>query len=98
MADTRSVCKEFKLDTKLSCDILYADDIAIISTVFEKLQLSTEELQATCRIWGMTINLSKFKFITLSDKRFVLESEKLETVGDFCFLGSVVPSTQRYVN
>ena len=42
MADLKSFCKEFKLDTKLSSDITHADDTTIMPTVFEKLQLSTK--------------------------------------------------------
>ena len=34
-------------------DIRYANDTAIMSIVFEKLQLSTEELQAACKKWGI---------------------------------------------
>ena len=44
MADQKSLCKEFKLDINLSFDIRYADDTTIMSTVFDKLQLSNEEL------------------------------------------------------
>ena len=68
MADMKSLCKEFKLDTNLSFDIIYADDTAIMSTVFEKLQLSSEELQAACRKWDMKTNFSKCKVITSSEK------------------------------
>ena len=63
LADLKSLCKEFKLDTNLSFDIRYANDTTIMSNVFEKLQLSTEELQAACRKWGMKINFSKCKVI-----------------------------------
>ena len=37
MADLKSLCKEFKLNTNLSFDIRYADDTTIMSTVLEKL-------------------------------------------------------------
>ena len=57
MADLKSLCKKFKLYTNLSFDIRYADlyDTTIMS-VFEKLQPSTEEIQAACRKWGMKLN------------------------------------------
>ena len=83
MADMKSLCKEFKLDTYLSFDIRHADDTTIMFTVFEKLQLSTEE-QAACKTWSMKINFSKCKVITSSKKRIVLEGEELETVEEFC--------------
>ena len=66
MVDLKTLCKQFKLDTNLS--IRYADDATNVFTVFEKLQLSTEELQAACRKWGMKINFSKCKVITSSEK------------------------------
>ena len=53
------------------------DDVTIMSTVFEKLQLSTEELQAACRKWGMEINFSKCKVITPSDKYITVEGEEM---------------------
>ena len=61
-------------------DIRYADDTTIMSIVFDKLQLSTEEFQATFRKWGMKINFSKCKVIITSNKRIVLEGEELQTV------------------
>ena len=64
----------------------------IMSTVFEKLQLSTEELPTVCRKWGIKINLSKYKVITSPDKLIATESDELKTAGDFCFLGSTVLS------
>ena len=76
MADLKSFCKELKPDTNL--DVRYADDTTISSTVFEKLQLTTEELQAVYRKWGVNIN---FKVTTSFVKRITLEGEELETVG-----------------
>ncbi|KAI0214313.1 Sodium channel protein type 1 subunit alpha [Lamellibrachia satsuma] len=54
---------------------LYAYDTTIMSTVFEKLQRSTEELQAACRKMGLKVNFSKRKIITSSEKRITLEEE-----------------------
>ena len=97
-ADLKTACKEFKLNTILSFGIIYADDTTIMFMVFEKLQLSTEELQAACRKWGIKINFSKCKVITSSEKRFILQGEELEAVGKFCFLDSITPSKERYVS
>ena len=69
-----------------------------MSTAFEKLQLSIEELQAAYRKEGITINFSKCKVITSSEKRITLEGEEIETVGEFCFMGSIVSSTEGYVS
>ena len=51
MVDLKSLCKEFKLNTK--CDILYADGTILMSTAFEKLQLSTEELKVEHQLLQM---------------------------------------------
>jgi hypothetical protein len=37
-------------------NIRYADDTTLLGMVFEKLQLSTDELERACAKWGMKIN------------------------------------------
>ena len=76
MADLKSLCKESKLDIKLIFDIRYADDTTIMSTVFDKPQLSTEELQAASvgNMVQKSIN-KKSKVITSSEKRIVPERD-----------------------
>ena len=37
------------------CYIIYADDTTLILAVFEKLQLSTLELEQDCQKWGLKI-------------------------------------------
>ena len=76
MVDLTSTREKLKLDTNLSFDIRYSDDTTIMSTVFEKLQVSTEELQAACRKWGIKINFSKCKVITSSEKHITVEGEE----------------------
>ena len=45
LADLKILYNEFKLETLLNFDIRYARTTALMSTVFDKPQLSTEELQ-----------------------------------------------------
>ena len=47
MADVKNLSQKFRLDTYLSFDIRYADDITM-HMVFEKLQLTNEDLQFAC--------------------------------------------------
>ena len=68
MTYMKILCKEIKLDTNLSFNIGYADDITIVFNVLEKLQISTEELRAASKKRGMKINFSKCKIITSSEK------------------------------
>ena len=42
-----------------SMDVRYADDTTLLSAMFEKLQLSTTELEVACARWGMRINVDK---------------------------------------
>jgi len=45
----------------MSSELRYANDTTLITTVFEKLKLSTTELETACVKWGMKINTSKCK-------------------------------------
>jgi len=54
----------FILKNDLSADIRYADHSTLLSTIFEKLQLSTKELENACRQWGMKIRIQKFRETT----------------------------------
>ena len=46
----------------------------------------------------MKIIFSKCKVVTSLDKCITLEGKERENVGEFCFLGSIVPSTERNVS
>ena len=76
MADLKSLCEEFKLNTNLSFDIRYADDTTIMSTMLEKLQLSTEELQAARRKLGTKIKNLKNSRLWESLGRIVPSTER----------------------
>jgi hypothetical protein len=43
--------KQLHLDKDLSCEIRYADDTTLLSVIFEKLPLLTNELEKACTIW-----------------------------------------------
>ena len=81
------------LDNHLCIDIRYADDTTLIAAVFEKLQLSTDQLQQACLKYGMKINAGKCKAISINQRPIKVDGNDVETVNDFIFLGSNVPST-----
>ena len=60
--------------------------------VFEKLQISTNELEKACSRWGMTINPSKCKIMSQDERHITLNDAIIDKVDDFVFLGSNVPS------
>ncbi|XP_066925921.1 uncharacterized protein [Clytia hemisphaerica] len=45
------------LNNGLCIDVRYADDTTLIASVYEKLQLSTNQLQDACLKYGMKINM-----------------------------------------
>ena len=48
MAELKSLRDELHLDEQLSTDCRYADDTTLIAAIFEKLKLSTHELEKAC--------------------------------------------------
>ena len=48
MAELKSLRDELHLDEKLSTDCRYADDTTVTTAIFEKLKLSTHELEKAC--------------------------------------------------
>ena len=61
--------------------------------MFEKLQLSTTELEVACARWGMRINVDKCKVLSENDGQVYIAGAAVEKVNNFVFLGSVVPGT-----
>ena len=73
-------------------NIRYADDTTLMDLVFEKLEISTNELEKACSRWGMKINPSKFKIMSQDKRHITLNDAIINKVDDFVFLGSNVPS------
>ena len=51
MKVVKSLNHDFQLNENMSVDIRYADVTTLIPAVFEKLQLSTLELEQACQKW-----------------------------------------------
>ena len=81
-------------DEHMSFDIRYADDTTLVALVFDRLELSTAELQRACTKWGMKINATKTKVMTSENNILELDGEELDVVNDFRFLGSIVPGSE----
>ena len=75
-------------------NIRYADDTTLMELVFEKLQLSTNEMEKACKRWGMKINPTKCKIMTNDPRDIILNNVPVDKVDDFVFLGSSVPSVE----
>ena len=77
----------------ISVDVRYADDTTLLAAVFEKLKLSTSQLEQACKKWGMKINGAKCKILSPLKDTIKIDNEEVEHVEEFVFLGSVVPDT-----
>ena len=92
MKGVKSLNRDFQLNENMSVDIRYADDTTLISAVFEKLQLSTLELEQACQKWGLKINPLKCAIITPdSNAEIEIDNNVVPKVSKFKFLGSLVP-------
>ena len=91
--ELKSLDENFKLSEEMSTELRYADDTTLIAAIFEKLELSTSELETACSKWGMKINASMCKTISDSPVPIQINNGDVENVSDFVFLGSNVPGT-----
>ena len=55
MDEVHSLQTTLTLNENLSIDTRYADGTTLIAAIFNKLSLSTEELESSCRKWGMKV-------------------------------------------
>lgn len=77
-------------NTKKTTSVKYADDITLISWIFEKLRLSTNELHQACNKWGIKTNNYKSKVLTSHPHNVGLDDQSIENVKDFVFLWSLI--------
>ena len=88
MKGVTSLNRDFQLNENMSVDIRYADDTTLIVTIFEKLQLSTLELEQACQKWGLKINPFKCAIMT-PDSNAETAIDLVPKVSKFKFLGSI---------
>ena len=93
MMELKCLQDRVSLDNDLCFDVRYADDTTLVAAVFDKLQLSTDQLLSACQKYGMKVNVSKCKVISLHPNPVIICNNAVESVEEFTFLGSVVPTT-----
>ncbi len=84
---------------KLINCLLYADDIALVSSTEEGLQHCIDRLHSYCKTWNLTINIKKTKVLIfnkcgriMKNNVFNIENEKLQVVKEMKYLGIVFNS------
>ena len=98
MDEVHSLQTRLTLNENLSIDTRYADDTTLIAAIFNKVSLSTEELESSCRKWGIKVNSLKCKIISPELNDIQIDRRNVEKVQEFTFLGSVVPGTSSDVS
>lgn len=74
-------------------DIDYADDICLLSHTHADMAMKLGALQEEARIAGLRINVPKTKDIRIRARNqtaFEINGTKIETVNEFCYLGSII--------
>ena len=76
-------------------NIQYADDLTLVAESASELQTMVSALDRACTRWGMTINTTKTKIMTVgkddeNDAKITLRGNPLEAVELFSYLGSEV--------
>ena len=85
------------LDKDLCMDLRYADDTTLISAVFEKLGISTKQLELACKKYGLKINADKCRIITEEEAEIEVNGGQVEKVEEFTFLGATLPGSTKDV-
>ena len=92
MKGVKSLNRDFQLNENMSVDIRYADDTTLIYAEFEKLQISTVELEKACQKKGLKINPLKCAIMTPdSNAEIEIDNNMVPKISKFKFLGSLVP-------
>ena len=74
--------------------LLYADDLAIISTTESGLKSSLSKLESYCTLWQLEVNIKRSKVVIfnrsgriISGKIFTFRSKPLDLVKSYFYLG-----------
>ena len=87
MEELQDLLESTSFKDHLCIDVRYADDTTFIAAIFEKLQLSTNQLQQACMKYGMKINARKCKAITPSPNPISIDNNNVaEHLVDEMFL------------
>ena len=78
MSELQSIQSTLKLDQNLSTDIRFADDKTLISAVFNKPGMSTNEVEAWCRKWGMKVNSARRNIISTDPDNIQTDGENVK--------------------
>lgn len=89
-----------KTSVELICDLLFADDCALVSQTFEGLQETVDSFSDACQAFGLTISIKKTEVIyqpppssnssLIASSAILVDRKPLKTTNKFRYLGSTV--------
>ena len=92
-------CDPVSLGNRFVSCLMFADDLVILSETPAGLQSALSKLQKYTEDWNLTINTNKTKVIIfnkgghkISKFKFLVNSEELEIVQNYCYLGLIFSS------
>ena len=98
LKDFESAMEEFSTFAKL-CVLLYADDTVLLAESADELQAALDALAAYCKLWDLTVNLSKTNVVIFSkgkittkmpkSGKFIFEGKEVKVVDDYTYLGVI---------
>ena len=92
-----------QLEQFLLTIIMFADDMVLFSMTREGLQSALDSLSIYCKMWGITVNTNKTKYMAFKRggkigklDRWSYENCLLETVNKFKYLGFILSSSGKF--
>ena len=79
-----SLCQQLNIYQLTLNNLLYADDIVLLSETSSELQNCNDNLQQCCHKWKFTVNIKKAK------KKIIVVKRKLAMANSFAFNGNVI--------
>ena len=86
-------CDPVRIFTEQLSHLLYADDLAIISTTESGQKSSLSKLESYCTLWQLEVNIKKSKVVIfdrsgrISGQNVTFHSKPLDLVKSYCYLG-----------
>ena len=87
-------CDPIRLSDTFLSHMLYADDLILLSTSMEGLNVCLEKLDTYCVTWQLEVNIKKSKVMIFNQtgrliigQNLFFQGQKLEIVKTYCYLG-----------
>ena len=97
-----SECDQICLDGQSFSSLSFADDLVLISTSANGLQVCLNKLENYCKRWRLSVNVKKTKIMTMSKRNYIAKENFhmlnycLEKVNTYKYLGLIISSDGKF--